>query len=248
MVLPEEGGRVGRRPIPCGPLLIEGPFFLPSTAAPLLFPPPISLLMSIKNIIFDFGGVLLDWNPHYIYDTYFGSVEKAEWFLSNVCTYEWNQQHDAGKPISEGVAELVARFPEWKTEIEMYYDQFLVAMGQGQLPGMEDFVRQLQHANYRIFGLTNWSAETFSLVRPIYPVLDLMEDIVVSGEEKIMKPNPEIFRRALSRFGILPEETVFIDDNPRNVDSACSLGICGVLFTGLENLVSKLCALGIAAR
>lgn len=201
--------------------------------------------MNITNIIFDFGGVLLDWNPHYIYDPYFQSVEKADWFLKNVCTYEWNQQHDAGKPIAEGVAELTARFPEWKNEIAMYYDQFLVAMGQGQLPGMEDLVQNLKLRGYRIFGLTNWSSETFSLVRPIYPVLDLMEDIVVSGEEKIMKPDPEIFRRAIHRFHIVADETVFIDDNPANVSAAQSLGISGIVFTDLPSLKLSLKELSV---
>lgn len=127
----------------------------------------------------------------------------------------------------------------------MYYDQFLVAMGQGQLPGMEDFVRELKHNGYRIFGLTNWSAETFSRVRTIYPVLDLMEDIVVSGEEKIIKPDPEIFRRALHRFNVVADQTVFIDDNPSNVASAVSLGISGVVFTGLPALKLSLKELSV---
>ena len=183
----------------------------------------------IKNIIFDYGGVLLDWNPHYLYDPYFGDAEKAKWFLTNICTYEWNAQHDNGKPIAEGTAELIAQHPEWEKEICLYYDDFMKMMG-GQIPGMEDFVKNLKAKGYRVFGLSNWSEETFALVRPVYPVLDLMEDMVISGIEKVMKPDHRIFKLALNRFGIKAEETVFIDDNPNNVLAANEVGIKGILF------------------
>ena len=193
----------------------------------------------IKNVIFDYGGVLLDWNPHYLYDPYFGDVDKAEWFLTNICTYEWNAQHDNGKPIAEGTAELIAQHPEWEKEICLYYDDFMKMMG-GQIPGMEEFVKELKAKGYRVFGLSNWSVETFALVRPVYPVLDLMEDMVISGIEKVMKPDHRIFELALKRFGIKAEETVFIDDNPNNVKAACEVGIKGILFKSREQLASFL--------
>ena len=196
----------------------------------------------IKNIIFDYGGVLLDWNPHYLYDPYFGDNEKAEWFLQNICTYEWNAQHDNGKPIAEGTAELIALHPEWEKEIRMYYDDFMRMMG-GQIPGMEELVKDLKAKGYRVFGLSNWSVETFSQVRHVYPVLDLMEDMVISGIERIMKPDHRIFELALNRFGIKAEETVFIDDNPNNVQAACKVGIHGVLFQSKDLLLSKLFAI-----
>ena len=184
---------------------------------------------TLKNIIFDFGGVLLDWNPHYLYDPYFGDKEKAEWFLTNICTYEWNAQHDNGKPVAEGTAELIAQYPEWEKEIRMYYGEFMKMMG-GQIPGMEELVKELKHRGYRVFGLSNWSVETFALVRPAYPVLDLMEDMVISGEERVMKPDHRIYEIALERFGIKAEESVFIDDNLANVKAASELGIKGFLF------------------
>ena len=189
----------------------------------------------IKNIIFDYGGVLLDWNPHYLYDPYFGDAEKAEWFLTNICTYEWNAQHDNGKPIAEGTAELIAEHPEWKKEIEMYYGEFMKMMG-GQILGMEEYVKELKTKGFRIFGLSNWSVETFSMVRPVYPVLNLMEDMVISGVEHVMKPDSKIFELALQRFDIKAEETAFIDDNPNNVAGANALGITGILFEGKEKL------------
>lgn len=189
----------------------------------------------IKNIIFDYGGVLLDWNPHYLYDPYFGDKDKAEWFLTNICTYEWNAQHDNGKPVAEGTAELVSEHPEWEKEIRMYYDDFMQMMG-GQIPGMEDLIKDLKAKGYRIFGLSNWSEETFSQVRYVYPVLGLMEDMVISGIEHVMKPDHRIFELALKRFGIKADETVFIDDNAANVKAACELGIEGILFDSPQAL------------
>ena len=193
----------------------------------------------LKNIIFDYGGVLLDWNPHYLYDPYFGDKDKAEWFLTNICTYEWNAHHDNGKPIAEGTAELIAEHPEWEKEIRLYYDDFMKMMG-GQIPGMEELVKKLKANGQRIFGLSNWSEETFALVRHVYPVLDLMEDMVISGIEKVMKPDHRIFELALKRFGIKAEESVFIDDNPNNVRAANEMGIRGILFQSKEQLISEL--------
>ena len=192
-----------------------------------------------KNIIFDYGGVLLDWNPHYLYDPYFGDVEKAEWFLTNICTYEWNAQHDNGKPIVEGTAELIVQHPVWEKEIRMYYDEFMKMMG-GQIPCMEELIKDLKAKGCHVFGLSNWSVETFALVRPVYPVLNLMEDMVISGVEKVMKPDHRIFELALERFGIKAEETVFIDDNPNNVRAACEVGIHGILFQSKEKLIEAL--------
>lgn len=193
----------------------------------------------IHNIIFDYGGVLLDWNPHYLYDPYFGDVDKAEWFLTHICTYEWNAQHDGGKPVAEGTAELQAQYPEWDKEIALYYNEFMKMMG-GQVPGMETLVKDLKAQGYRVFGLSNWSEETFALVRPVYPVLNLMEDMVISGHEKVMKPDPKIFQLALQRFGIQADETVFIDDNPKNVAAANGVGIRGILFESIEKLETAL--------
>lgn len=193
----------------------------------------------IKNIIFDFGGVLLDWNPHYLYDPYFGDVEKAEWFLTNICTYPWNAQHDAGKPVAEGTTELVAQYPEWEKEIRMYYDEF-EKMLSGQIADMEEYIKELKGRGFRIYGLSNWSVETFAMIRLKYPILDLMEDMVISGKEKVMKPDAKIYQIALSRFDIKPEESVFIDDNVNNIIGCEAAGIHGIVFKDAGQLRSDL--------
>lgn len=193
----------------------------------------------IKNIIFDFGGVLLDWNPHYVFDPYFGSREKAQWFIDNICTAEWNSSLDAGKPFSEGIDELSALHPEWEKEIRMYHTQWLGMMG-GQIDGMYDIVKDLKDKGYHIYGLTNWAAETFNMVKDMYPVLSLMEGIVVSGEEKVIKPSPEIYRILLERYALKPSECVFIDDNENNVKAAEALGIKGIRMVSREALITSL--------
>lgn len=196
-------------------------------------------MSNIKNIVFDFGGVLLDWNPHYLYDAYFGDVDKAEWFLTNICTYPWNAQHDAGKPIAEGTAELIAKHPEWEKEIRMYYDGFETMMG-GQIEGMEEYIKELKGRGFRIYGISNWSSETFALICNKYPILDLIERKVISGEEKVMKPDARIFEIAMQRFESVPEECVFIDDNPDNIKAAEDFGIHGIRFFSAKQLKSEL--------
>ena len=184
----------------------------------------------IKNIVFDFGGVLVDWNPHYLYDGYFGSREKADWFLANICTMEWNVQMDGGKPFAQGIAELSAVHPQWSREIQMYFDRWMDMMGE-EIPHMRELIQDLKRRGYRIFGLTNWSAETFCQVRYRYGIFDLLEGMTVSGEEHVTKPDQAIYRRLLERFSLVPGECLFIDDNAANVAGAIQAGMAAVRFT-----------------
>lgn len=181
------------------------------------------------NIILDFGGVLLDWNPHYLYDPYFGSKEKTDWFIQHVCTPEWNLQMDKGKPFAEGVREKIAECPEWEKEIRLYHSGWIRMIGE-EIPGMYELEKDLKAAGYRLLGLTNWSMETFRLVcdRRIFTILD---DLVVSGREKMVKPDPAFFRLALARWGVPAESCLFIDDNLANVQGARAVGIDAVQFT-----------------
>ena len=193
----------------------------------------------IRNIIFDFGGVLVDWNPRYLYDPYFGDPAKTDHFLEQICPYSWNATVDAGKSTAEATAERIALYPEWEKEIRMYYGEWIKMMN-GELPGMRELVAELKDRGYGIYGLTNWSAETFPLIRDTYPIFRLMDGIVVSGEEHTMKPRPEIYRILLDRYALNPSESVFIDDNPDNIAAAETFGIKGIVFSSVGDLRTKL--------
>lgn len=189
----------------------------------------------IRNIIFDFGAVLVDWNPRYLYEPYFGDPEKTEHFLTEICPYSWNVFVDGGKPTAEATAERIALYPEWEKEIRMYYGQWIKMMG-GVLPGMEELLSELKALGYPLWGLTNWSRETFPLVREKYSIFSLLSGIVVSGEEQLLKPQPEIYRRLLKRYSLNPSECLFIDDNPANVAGGEALGIKGIVFESAAQL------------
>ena len=193
----------------------------------------------IRNIIFDFGAVLLDWDPRHLYVPYFGDAAKAEWFLTEICPYSWNTEADAGRLTAEMTEERVALFPEWEKEIRMYYGRWIEMMG-GQVPGMEDLVRDLKKRGYGLYGLTNWSRETFPLVRDRYPVLGLLDGMVVSGEEMTAKPGPALYRILLERYGLRADECLFIDDNPVNIAGGEAVGIRGLVFRNAEQVRSAL--------
>ena len=193
----------------------------------------------IRNVIFDFGGVLVDWNPRYLFLPYFGDEEKTEWFLTEICPYSWNAQVDAGRTTKELTEERVTQFPGWEKEIRMYYDRWIEMVGDA-IPGMEEFVRELRDRGFGIYGLTNWSRELFPLVQDRFPVFKLMDGMVVSGEERIIKPNPELYRILLERYGLKGEECVFIDDNPQNAAGGESLGIRGILYENTGQLRKEL--------
>lgn len=198
--------------------------------------------MTVKNLIFDFGGVLVDWNPRRLYIPYFGDAAKAEWFISHVCTYAWNAQVDSGRTTAEITEERVAEFPEWEKEIRMYYDRWTDMMGDA-IPGMEQLVRDYKARGCGVWGLTNWSRELFPLVRDNYPVFDLLDGYVVSGVERTMKPGPEIYRILLERYGLNAADCVFVDDSAANVAGAEAVGIRGILFEGKEKLQEQLDAM-----
>lgn len=190
----------------------------------------------IKNIIFDFGGVLIDWNPLHLYNRYFlGDEAKARWFIDNICTMEWNVQMDAGKPFADGIRELTAIHPEWADAIAAYRARWQEMIG-GPIPGMTDVVHQLKDAGYHVFGLSNWSWETLSTIIDDYPVIKELEGVVISGLEYVIKPQPEIYRLLLDRYQLKADECVFIDDNLANVQGAEAVGIHGLLFAGPEML------------
>lgn len=193
----------------------------------------------IKDVIFDFGSVLVDWNPLHLYEPYFGDRAKAEWFLTEICPYSWNTTVDGGKTIASATAERIALYPQWEKEIRMYFGQWIKMMG-GEIPGMRDIIVSLKDQGFGVYGLTNWSRETFPLIRDKYDIFKLLDGYIVSGEENIMKPAPAFYNLLLSRYDLKAEECVFIDDNPVNVEGGEAVGIRSILFSNPERLKSNL--------
>ena len=199
----------------------------------------------IKNIIFDFGGVVMDWDPRYFFKDHFNDDEKMEHFLKNIVTDEWNSEQDRGRSLAEGTEIQVAKHPEWEKEIRAYYDNW-TTMLKSDIPHNVDVLRKLEHSKYELFGLTNWSAETFPYALENYDFFKLFEDkIVVSGTEKLIKPDPTIWNVLLDRYQIKAEESVFIDDNFNNIKTAESLGFICVHIKKDTDLERELRDLGV---
>ncbi len=201
----------------------------------------------IKNIVFDFGGVLLDWNPRYLYKGYFRDDDEMEHFLSDICNSEWNVQQDAGRPFAEAVRLLQAEHPEYSEAIRMYDEQW-DKMLKCELPDSIDLLKELKSKGYGIYGLTNWSSEKIGVAFSRYDFFSLFDGIVVSGDEKVAKPDPKIFRILLDRYGLKAGECVFIDDNQPNVDAAESLGFNAIRFDNVTDVRAGLKGLGVFGR
>ena len=201
--------------------------------------------MAIKNIIFDFGGVVMDWNPRYYFKNHFNDDDKMEFFLKNIATDEWNIEQDRGRSLAEGTKIQIAQFPDWEKDIRAYYDNW-TTMLKGDIPENVAVLRKLENSNYELFGLTNWSAETFPFALKNYDFFAIFKDkIVVSGTEKLIKPDPKIWNLLLDRYQIKAEESVFIDDNFKNIETAKNLGFICVHIQENTNLEKELRDLGV---
>ncbi len=201
----------------------------------------------MSAIIFDIGRVLYDWDPRFLYERLIPEGEALESFLRDVVTVDWHFQHDAGRDFADTSAELAALHPHHADLIAAWGPRFAESI-PGPIPGMHDLVARLDAAGVPLFAITNFSHEFFPPFRTAEAALfDRFRDIVVSGEEKLVKPDAAIYRLALKRFGLPAEGTVFIDDNPANVAGADAVGMTGILFTGTDDLVPRLHALGFPA-
>lgn len=193
-------------------------------------------LDKIETILFDLGGVLIDWNPRYVFRQIFETEEEVEFFLENICTSDWNEQQDAGRPLIEATTSLLLKHPKYADPIRAYYGRWEEMLG-GPIPGTLAILDQIrQEKKYRLYALTNWSAETFPIALERYAFLGWFTDILVSGVEKLKKPDPAIYQLTMDRFGIKPETTLFIDDNAHNVAAAQAMGIHAHQFTSPEEL------------
>lgn len=198
-------------------------------------------MKQIETIIFDLGGVLIDWNPEYVFlDAFNGDREKMQWFFDTICTHDWNENQDAGYPLVQATQDLVEKFPDYERYIRMFYGEWKNMLG-GAIDGSVKILEALiKSGDYKVVALTNWSNETFPIAKKRFEFLNWFEGIVVSGDEKTRKPFNDIYEITLKRFNIIPEKSVFIDDNLRNIGAANNLGINGILFKNPEELIQQL--------
>ncbi|MBU3822977.1 HAD family phosphatase [Flavobacteriaceae bacterium XHP0103] len=198
-------------------------------------------MKKIDTIIFDLGGVLIDWNPRYVYrDVFNGDTQKVDWFLENICTHDWNENQDAGYPLVQATQDLVEQFPDYESEIKAFYGRWEEMLGGAINETVQILDKLINSKKYKVVALTNWSHETFPIAQARYDFLQWFEGIIVSGEEKTRKPFEDIYHLTLNRFGINPEKSIFIDDNLRNIEAANALGINGIHFKGAEALKETL--------
>lgn len=204
-----------------------------------------SIMNIIKNIIFDLGGVLIDWNPKYLYKKIFSDIDQCKWFLENICTNDWNEQQDGGRLIKEANKELIDKYPAYKGNIEAYYLRW-EEMLNGPIEGTVNILKELkENKKFRIYALTNWSAETFPRALELYEFLHWFDGRLVSGEENTRKPFKEIYELLIKRFNLIPSESIFIDDNLRNIKAAEDVGIKSIHFKNSDQLKEELIFLKI---
>lgn len=198
----------------------------------------------MEAVVFDLGGVLVDWNPRYLYRKLFRLEADMEDFLARVCTMDWNLEQDRGRPWAEAVAMLQARFPEHAQAIAAYHQRW-PEMLRGELTEVVAILAELRQTSVRLLALTNWSAETFPVARQRFGFLQWFEGILVSGEEGVIKPDAAIFRLLMQRYQLTPARTAFIDDALPNVKAAAALGFQGIHFTDAPALRTALQKLGL---
>jgi 2-haloacid dehalogenase len=195
---------------------------------------------TIKAILFDFGNVLVEWNPRFVYRRYFPDDEQSmENFFREVSFMDWNAQQDKGRSFTEGVAELSKQFPHYADLIQAYHDNWKDSIGNS-LPGTVEIMKRLKQAGYQLYGLSNWSAETFPYARQKFDFFNLLDDIIISGEVRSIKPEPEFFEIALRRIGRPAQECLFIDDSLPNIEQARRMGFATIHFLSPEQLENEL--------
>lgn len=194
----------------------------------------------IKAIIFDYGNVLIEWNPRRVYNRYFPTnPDDMEKFLEEVDFMGWNAQQDKGRTFKEGVADLSLQFPQHKHLIQAYYDHWKDSIGNAHW-GTIDVLKKLKEKGYPLYGLSNWSAETFPYAREKYDFFELFDDMVISGLVGFVKPEPEIYQLMFDRIGRPPQECLFIDDSLANIQQAQKMGTKTIHYASTEQLAGEL--------
>jgi 2-haloacid dehalogenase len=191
------------------------------------------------KFLFDLGGVFFDWDPNYFYMNVFDTDDERKYFLSEVCNDAWNIKQDAGRTIIEAESELIPQFPKYEKEIQMYYKNH-----RKMIKGIFDLsikvLENLKKENYECYVLSNWSAETFAGMVDDYPFLHKFDGLLISGEDKLMKPDFAIYELAIKRFNLVPRETVFIDDKLDNINAAKKLDLNIIHLIDPNNIESEI--------
>jgi 2-haloacid dehalogenase len=190
-------------------------------------------------IVYDLGGVLIDWNPRHLYRKLIEDEAAMEWFLAEVCHTAWNEEQDRGRSFAEAIEEAAARHPDHRPLIAAYFERWAEMMA-GEIEGAVAILEELRHAGHELHALTNWSAETFPHARERFAFLDWFQTILVSADVGLIKPDPAIFQLLLERIGRTPAECLYIDDNPRNVAAAAALGFDAIAFHDAAQLRAEL--------
>ena len=200
--------------------------------------------MKITTVVFDVGKVLFEWDLRYLFAKLIADKDELEFFVTHVVTPEWHFQHDAGRALDDMVAERITEFPEYAKLIAVYANRFNETI-PGPVTGSLEIVQELAESGVPLFAITNFGSEFWDMFRPTQPVFDRFQDIIVSGVEKLVKPDPAIYALALQRFGLKPGEAIFIDDNHDNVVSARNNGFAAHHFTDAASLRAELVALNL---
>ena len=197
-------------------------------------------MSQFKTIIFDLGGVLIDWNPEYVFLKEFrGNREKMDWFLNEICAWEWNMNQDAGYPLAQATEDRVAMFPEYEELIRMYYGRWEEMLGD-PLEEVVEVLSALKSSGISLYILSNWSAETYPVAETRFDFLHWFDGKVISGETGMIKPDPNIYKLLMKTYGLTPQKTVFIDDKSVNVEAADALGIHGIHYKNASKLRNDL--------
>lgn len=194
--------------------------------------------MQIQQVIFDFGGVLVDWNPRYLYINEFPNEIAMEEFLATICTEEWNLEQDRGRTLAEGTRLLQEQFPDHQKLIAQFYGNW-ETMLRNEITANVTMLKRLKE-KYPVYGLTNWSAETFPIALRRFDFFEVFDGIVVSGVEKMIKPDKQFFQLLLDRYQLTAANSLFIDDNPKNIQAANEMGFTTIQIKENTNLEEKL--------
>lgn len=197
-----------------------------------------------KTIVFDLGGVLIDWDPRYLYRQIFSDQEELDFFLSEVCSPEWNALTDSDKSFQDAIEDLIPQFPEYKDQIQVYFSRW-EEMVAGPISGSIEILGKLYKNKYPLAALSNWSSETFPIVHAKYEFLDWFDPLIISGQVGLIKPDPQIFNLLLCQLDQDPEECVYIDDLESNIQAASKIGFRTILYQSPEHLQAQLHALDV---